>query len=40
MWDEMAEQLEGLGYAQLYEFDCAKYQPLIDAKIEIAKQMG
>ncbi|MBR6891028.1 MAG: sugar ABC transporter substrate-binding protein, partial [Clostridia bacterium] len=37
MWDEMIEQLNGFGYEQLYAFDCANYQPVVDAKIAAAK---
>ncbi|MBR6220533.1 MAG: sugar ABC transporter substrate-binding protein, partial [Clostridia bacterium] len=37
MWDEMIEQLNGFGYEQLYAFDCANYQPEVDAKIAAAK---
>ena len=33
MWDEMIEQLNGFGYEQLFENDCAAWQPEIDAKI-------
>ena len=36
MWDEMTEQLIGFGYDQLYENDCAAWQPEIDAKIAAA----
>lgn len=36
MWDEMTEQLDGFGYQDLYAYDCALYQPEIDAKIAAA----
>ena len=32
-WDEMVEELEGLGYDQLYNYDVEKWQVQIDAKI-------
>ncbi|SCY20791.1 multiple sugar transport system substrate-binding protein [Lachnospiraceae bacterium XBB2008] len=32
MWDEMTDTLDGMGFQDLYEFDCAKWQPQIDAK--------
>jgi multiple sugar transport system substrate-binding protein/putative aldouronate transport system substrate-binding protein len=32
MWDEMTDQLNGLGMEQLYENDIAKYQIELDAK--------
>lgn len=32
MWDEMVTTLEGLDYMKLYEYDCALWQPEIDAK--------
>lgn len=34
MWDDMTEQLEGLGWDQLVEYDTEKYQPLLDARTE------
>lgn len=34
MWDDMTEQLKGLGWDQLVEFDTEKYQPLLDARTE------
>ena len=33
----MIEQMDGFGYAQLYEFDCANYQVEVDAKIAAAQ---
>ena len=36
LWDVMVEQLNGFGYEQLYEYDCANYQPEVDAKIAAA----
>lgn len=33
LWDNMCTQLEGFGWSQLVEFDTAKYQPVIDARI-------
>ena len=32
MWDEMTETMDGQGFQDLYTFDCAKWQPQIDAK--------
>ena len=32
-WDEMVEEIEGLGYDELYKFDVAKWQVQVDAKI-------
>ena len=32
MWDEMTSTLDGMGYQDLYKFDCEKWQPQIDAK--------
>ena len=32
-WDAMVEELEGLGYDELYNFDCAKWQVQVDAMI-------
>ena len=29
----MVEELEGLGYDELYNFDCAKWQVQVDAMI-------
>ena len=37
MWDEMIEQLDGFGYKDLYEFDCANYQAEVDAKVAAAQ---
>ena len=34
MWDEMVITLDGLGYRDLYEYDCNLWQPEIDAKAE------
>lgn len=34
MWDDMTEQLNGLGWEELVEFDTEKYQPLLDARTE------
>ena len=33
LWDDMCETLDGLGWDMLVEFDTAKYQPVIDARI-------
>ena len=33
MWDEMVAELDGLGYKDLYEYDCQLWQPEIDAKL-------
>ncbi len=32
MWDEMTATLDGMGYQDLYKFDCEKWQPQVDAK--------
>ena len=32
MWDDMVAELDGLGYKDLYEYDCQLWQPEIDAK--------
>ena len=32
MWDEMTATLDGMGFQDLYKFDCEKWQPQIDAK--------
>jgi multiple sugar transport system substrate-binding protein/putative aldouronate transport system substrate-binding protein len=32
-WDAMVEEIEGLGYDELYKFDVAKWQVQVDAKI-------
>ena len=32
MWDAMVETMNGVGYEELYAFDCAKYQKEVDAK--------
>ncbi len=32
MWDEMIATLDGFGYQELYAYDCAMWQPEIDAK--------
>ncbi len=32
MWDEMTDTLDGMGFQDLYKFDCEKWQPQIDAK--------
>ena len=37
MWDEMVTTIEGLGFDQLYDFDCTKHQVEVDAKIKAAK---
>lgn len=36
LWDEMVAELEGLGYDDLFDYDCEKWQPEIDLKIEAA----
>ncbi|MBO2516750.1 MAG: sugar ABC transporter substrate-binding protein [Clostridiales bacterium] len=36
LWDEMVAELEGLGYDDLFEYDCEKWQPEVDMKIEAA----
>lgn len=33
MWDDMTTQLQGFGWDELVEFDTAKYQPVIEARI-------
>ena len=33
MWDEMVAELDGLGYKDLYEYDCQMWKPEIDAKL-------
>ena len=32
MWDAMVAELDGLGYKDLYEYDCGVWQPEVDAK--------
>ena len=36
MWDEMITQLDGFGYQELFDYDCALWQPEVDAKIAAA----
>ena len=36
MWDEMITQLDGFGYQELYAYDCALWQPEVDAKAAAA----
>ena len=36
LWDEMITQLDGFGYQDLYAYDCALWQPEIDAKVAAA----
>ena len=31
-WQEMTDTLDGMGFQDLYKFDCEKWQPQIDAK--------
>ena len=38
MWDEMIAQLDGFGYQELFAYDCALWQPEVDAKIAAAAQ--
>ena len=33
LWDEMVETLEGLDYDELFQYDCAKWQPEVDLKV-------
>lgn len=37
LWDEMTTTMNGLGFKDLYKFDCDKYQVEVNAKIEAAK---
>ncbi len=37
MWDEMVEQMNGLGWEKLVAFDTEKYQVLVDARIAASK---
>lgn len=37
LWEDMKTQLEGLGWAQLVEFDKAKYQKVVDARAAALK---
>ena len=32
MWDEMVAELDGLGYNDLFEYDCGVWKPEVDAK--------
>lgn len=32
MWTEMKDKMNGLGFEELYEFDCQKYQKVIDVR--------
>ena len=32
MWNETKEKMNGLGFEELYEFDCQKYQKVIDVR--------
>ena len=36
MWDEMVTQLDGFDYQTLFDYDCALWQPEIDAKVAAA----
>ena len=36
LWDKMDKEMEGLDYNTLYEFDCAKWQVEVDAKVAAA----
>ena len=36
LWDTMDKEMEGLDYNTLYEFDCAKWQVEVDAKVAAA----
>ena len=36
MWDEMITQLDGFDYQTLFDYDCALWQPEIDAKVAAA----
>ena len=38
MWDEMITQLDGFGYQELFAYDCALWQPEVDAKVAAAAQ--
>ena len=33
LWQEMVDELEGLGYDELFQFDANKWQAQVDAKI-------
>ena len=33
LWDKMTTEMDGYGYEELYNFDCAKWQVEVDAKI-------
>ena len=37
LWDVMVEKMDGFGFQELYDWDCANYQVEVDAKIEAAK---
>ena len=38
LWDKMVEEMDGLGYQQLFDYDCAKWQVEVDAKIAAVAQ--
>ncbi|MDD6052001.1 MAG: sugar ABC transporter substrate-binding protein [Clostridiales bacterium] len=37
LWAKMVKEMEGLDYNSLYEFDCAKWQVEVDAKVAAAE---
>ncbi len=37
MWSELATKLDGMGFQDLYKFDCEKHQIEVDAKVAAAK---
>lgn len=36
LWDEMVEELNGLGYDELWQYDVDKWQSEVDLKVEAA----
>ena len=39
LWDKMTTEMDGYGYEELYNFDCAKWQVEVDAKIAAVEAM-
>ena len=36
-WDEMVKEMDGMGFKDLYKFDCEKHQIEVDAKVAAMK---
>ena len=33
LWNKMVEEMDGLGYQDLFDYDCQKWQVEVDAKL-------